>query len=53
MKESTFFVQETPETLHAAAANNVSHHLQKLLKEGKVRNAPEVNGQPAFRFMSS
>lgn len=28
---------ETPENLHAAAAGNVSHHLAKLLKEGKVR----------------
>ena len=28
--------QETPENLHAAAAGNVSHHLAKLLKEGKV-----------------
>lgn len=27
---------ETPENLHAAAAGNVSHHLAKLLKEGKV-----------------
>ena len=35
--ENIGHLQETPENLHAAAAGNVSHHLAKLLKEGKVR----------------
>ena len=35
--ENVAHLQETPENLHAAAAGNVSHHLEKLLKEGKVR----------------
>ena len=35
--ENVAHLQETPENLHAAAAGNVSHHLAKLLKEGKVR----------------
>ena len=30
------FFQETPENLHQAAAGNVTHHLEKLCKEGKV-----------------
>ena len=34
--ENIAHLQETPENLHAAAAGNVSHHLAKLLKEGKV-----------------
>ena len=34
--ENIGHLQETPENLHVAAAGNVSHHLAKLLKEGKV-----------------
>ncbi|XP_076056605.1 endoribonuclease LACTB2 isoform X2 [Oratosquilla oratoria] len=30
--------KETPEHLHRAAASNVSHHLEKLLKDGLVKN---------------
>merc|ERR1719479_380157 len=30
--------RDTPENLHDAAAGNVSHHLNKLVKEGKVTN---------------
>ncbi len=32
---------ETPEVLYPAAAANVSHHLQKLLKEGRIRRDGE------------
>ena len=33
-----FNFQETPENLYPAAAINVSHHLSKLLKEGRTKN---------------
>lgn len=42
--------QETPEHLYPAAANNVSHHLSKLAKEGKVY---PVDGSDKFKFGSS
>lgn len=29
---------DTPENLYEAAAKNVRHHLEKLVKEGKVMN---------------
>lgn len=36
--------RDTPENLHVAAAGNVSHHLHKLLKEGKVTNDDDKFG---------
>ena len=31
------YFQDTAEDLYPAAAKNVSHHLEKLVKEGKVQ----------------
>ncbi|XP_013393854.1 endoribonuclease LACTB2 [Lingula anatina] len=44
---------ETPEHLHHKAADNVCHHLEKLLKENRVEHGVEEEGRNMWRLKCS